>query len=57
MKQNYTKQFNKQFDNPMKQLDKLIVQAKELNDDYEPHTPEEMEKADAYWESLRKGED
>lgn len=25
--------------------------------DYEPHTYEEMEKADAYWESLRKGED
>lgn len=27
------------------------------SDDNEPHTPEEMEKADAYWESLRKGED
>lgn len=25
--------------------------------DYEPQTPEEMEKADAYWESLRKGEE
>jgi len=24
--------------------------------DYEPNTPDEMEKADAYWESLRKGE-
>lgn len=26
-------------------------------DDYEPQTYEEMEKADAYWESLRKGEE
>jgi hypothetical protein len=25
--------------------------------DYEPNTPEEMDKADAYWESLRKGEE
>lgn len=25
--------------------------------DYEPNTPEEMEKADAYWESLRKEEE
>ena len=112
MKYNYAKQFDRQFDNPIGQLDKLIDQTKEpkntmtdeqLNiktlkengysdeqiarmdilqitelalkigdmedrnddsakheykaDDYEPHTPEEMEKADADWESLRKGED
>ena len=25
--------------------------------DYELHTREEMEKADAYWESMRKGEE
>jgi len=107
MKHNYTKQFDRQFDNPIGQLDKLIDQTKELKntmtdeqlniktlkengysdeqiakmdilqitelalkigdmedrnddsakDEYEPRTPEEMEKADAYWESLRKGED
>lgn len=106
-KQNYTKQFEKQFDSPIKQLNKLIIQAKELKDtmtdeqlniqtlkengysdeqiarmdilqitelalkigdmedrnddsakdEYEPRTPEEMEKADAYWESMRKGEE
>ena len=27
------------------------------SDDYEPKTHEEMEKADAYWESMRKGEE
>ena len=27
------------------------------SDDYEPKTYEEMEKADAYWESMRKGEE
>jgi len=46
---------------PEEARDQLVkeeyIKSLEYSDDYEPQTYEEMEEADACWESMRKGEE